>query len=185
MSKLPLTRLLLGVSSLSMASAFSIFTPATAIPVSNAYISFAGAGGDFTSRTATFRVPESTTVTPVENGLRLYDVHLAKMIEVSENYCKDRESDYLIHWNYEVDQGKIFMGEFSWSCQFARDTLKKFGTSETETVTIYHTDNPKSETIYVLNINRNNAKEFLSLVQTIKPKCIEMTPKICPGDRLE
>lgn len=180
-----LNKFLLGISSFSLASVSSFLNPAMAIPVPNAYISFAGAGGDFTSRTATFRAPESTATQPVENGLRLYDVHLAKMIEVSENYCKDRESSYLIHWNYEVDQGKIFMGEFSWSCQLARDTFKKFGTAGTEKVTIHHRDEPVSETISVLNINSNNAKEFLSFVQTLKPKCIEMTPKICPGDRLE
>jgi serine/threonine-protein kinase len=183
--KFPLTKLLFAVSSVSITGILAIFTPVTAISVANAYINFAGAGGDFSSRTATFLVPESTAVTPVKNGLRLYEVHLAKMIEVSESYCQDRESDYLIHWIYKVDQGKIFMGQFSWSCQFARDTLKKFGSSGTEKMTIHHRGNPTSETISVLDINSNNAKEFINLVKTLKPKCLEMSSPICPGDRLE
>jgi serine/threonine-protein kinase len=183
--KLALFRLLLSVASLGLAGISSLFASVAAIPVLNVNINFAGAGGDFSSRTATFRVPDSTTVTPVENGLRLYEIHLAKMIEVTESFCKDRDSDYIIYWNYEADEGKIFMGEFSLSCQFARETLEKFGTSGTEEVTIHHRGNPTSENISILNLNSKNAKQFRSLVQSLKPSCIETTPKICPGDRLE
>jgi serine/threonine-protein kinase len=185
MSKLPLNRLLLGVSSFSLASIFSLVSSVTAIPVSNTYINFAGAGGDFSSRTATFRASESTTTTPVKDGLRLYNVHLAKMIEVSEHFCRDRDSDYKFYWNYEADQGKVFMGQFSWSYQFARDTLKKFGSSGEEKITIHYVDNPQSETISALNLSGKNAQEFMGLVKTLKPQCIDYTPKICPGDRLD
>lgn len=81
----------------------SLLTSVSALPVINADINFAGAGGDFSSRTATFIVPESTTVIPVENyGLRLYEAHLGKMIEVTFSFCQDRESDYIVHWNYEA-----------------------------------------------------------------------------------
>ncbi|MDJ0846392.1 MAG: hypothetical protein QNJ08_19410, partial [Crocosphaera sp.] len=55
----------------------SSFISMMAIPVHNVYINFAGAGGDFSSRTGTFRVSSSTTVTPVKYGLRLYEIHLA------------------------------------------------------------------------------------------------------------
>ncbi len=179
-------QLVLKISSYSLTTLAFVGSSVTAIPVPNANISFAGAGGDFSSRTATFTVPDVTTVTPVENGLRLYEVHLAKMIEVSENFCKDRDDDYIINWNYEANQGKIFMGEFSLSCEFARETLQNFGTSGTETVIISHRGNPVSETISTLDINQKNAPEFINLVHSsMKPSCIDMTPKICPGDRLE
>jgi hypothetical protein len=183
--KLPLTRLLLGITSLSCTSIFSFAASVTAIPVSNAYINFAGAGGDFSGRSGTFRASEATTTTPVTDGLRLYEVHLAKMLEVSVNFCKDREPNYKFTWNYEADQGKVYMGEYSWTCQFALDTLKKFGSSGTEEITIHYVDNPKKETISALNITGKNAKEFIDLVKTLKPQCIDYTPKICPGDRLE
>lgn len=166
--------------------AFASFcSPVSGIPVNNAYINIAGAGGDFTGRTATFRAEEKTTVTPVKNGLRLYEVHLAKMIEVSEFYCRDREPNYKFTWNYEAEQGKVYMGQYSWTCQFARDTLKKFGSSEEETITIHYVDNPKKETLSALNITGENAKSFIDLVKTLKPECIDYKPKICPGDRLE
>ncbi len=77
------------------------------------------------------------------------------------------------------------MGEYALSCQFARDTFQTFGTGESEEITIHHRDNPIQETIATLALDPNNSKEFVSLVQTLKPQCMETTPKICPGDRLE
>lgn len=176
----------LGLFTVGIAFTGTLFTSVTnAIPVTNAYIGIAGAGGDFSSRTATFRVPDKSTTKLVKYGLRLYDVHLAKMIEVSNNYCQDRESNYVIHWNYEAEGGKIYMGKYNLTCQFAKNTMKKFGTSAPENVTIDYAGNSESVKITPLNLNSNNAKEFASLVQSIKPTCIESKPRICPGDRLE
>ena len=175
----------ISITTVAITVASTIFTAANAIPVANAYINFAGAGGDFSSRTATFRVPDKSTTTPVKDGLRLYEVHLAKMIEVTNDFCKDQKGDYVVYWNYEAEDGKVFMGKYSLTCQFAEDTIKKFGTSGQENVTVNHRDNPTTVKISPLNLNSQNAQEFAKLVQSIKPACIEMTPKICPGDRLE
>lgn len=175
----------LKLSALWLAFNSSLFpSVANGIPVTNAYINFAGAGGDFSSRTATFSVPDKDTTKLVKDGLRLYDIHLAKMIEVTNDFCKDQKSDYVVYWNYEAEDGKIFMGKYSLTCQFAKDTLKKFGTSATEKVTINHRGNPTTVKITTLNLNSKNAKEFATLAQSIKPSCIEANPKICPGDRL-
>ncbi len=157
---------------------------AIAIPVPNAYINFAGAGGDFNSRTATFQVSDRTTTTSIGKSFRLYEAHLAKMVELTYNFCQDRESNYIIYWNYEADAGKVFMGEFPLSCQFARETFQTFGTGENEVVTVNYRDNPIQETIATLAVDENNSKQFASLIQTLKPQCIDTTPKICPGDRL-
>jgi hypothetical protein len=176
----------LGFSTVGIALTGTLFATVTnAIPIANAYIGIAGAGGDFSSRTATFRVPDKSTTQVVKYGLRLYDLHLAKMIEVANNYCQDRESNYVIHWNYEAEGGKVYMGKYDMTCQFAKNTLKKFGTAAPENVTIDYAGNSQTVKIVPLNLNSKNAKEFASLVQSIKPKCIEGTPKICPGDRLE
>jgi hypothetical protein len=160
-------------------------TETNAIPVTNAYIGIAGAGGDFSSRTATFRVPDKSTTKLVQDGLRLYEVHLAKMIEVTNNYCQDRESNYVVHWIYQAEGGKVFMGNYDMTCQFAKNTMKKFGTAASETVPIDYAGHSESVKITPLNLNSENAKEFTSLVQSIKPTCIESIPKICPSDRLE
>lgn len=169
----------------ALAGLIAYCNPVSAIPVNNAYINIAGAGGDFTGRAATFRVEDKTTVTPVKDGLRLYELHLAKMIEVSEHFCRDREPEYKFTWNYEAEGGKVYMGEYSWTCQFARDTLKKFGSSGEENITIHYVDNPQKETISALNITGKNAENFIHLVRTLKPECIDYNPPICPGDRLE
>jgi hypothetical protein len=176
----------LGLSAVGIVFTGTLFVPVSqAIPVTNAYIGIAGAGGDFSSRTATFRVPDKQTTKLVKYGLRLYDLHLAKMIEIANNYCQDRESNYVIHWNYEAEGGKIYMGKYNLTCQFAKNTMKKFGTAAPETVTIDYAGNSQNVKITPLNLNSKNAKQFASLVQSIKPTCIEGTPKICPGDRLE
>lgn len=179
-------RLLLGwsITGITMSS-FLFSMVVQSLPVINAYINFAGAGGNFSARTATFQVPEKTTVSVVKDGLRAYDLHVAKMIELTNNFCEDREPKYVIHWNYTADGGKIFMGEYNLTCQFARDIFKKFGTTTPEMTTIHYVDNPQKVKVIPLNLNRKNAQEFMRLVQSIKPQCIETTPKICPGDRLE
>ncbi len=155
-----------------------------AIPVKNVYINFAGAGGNFAERYATFTVDSPTTVTAVTPELRLYEVHLAKMIEVTHLFCKEREGSYVIHWNYEADKGQVFMGEFPLSCQFAANAFSTFGTIGKEKITIHHRGNPVQEEIKVLNLQGANGKQFAALVRRLKPKCLESPQKVCPGDRL-
>ncbi|KST68964.1 hypothetical protein [Mastigocoleus testarum] len=157
---------------------------AVAIPVPNAYINFAGAGGDFKSRQATFQVSDQTTITKIEKNLRLYEVHLAKMIELTYDFCEDRAADYIVHWNYQADDGKIFMGNFPLSCELARKIFQRFGTGEREKVTLDYRGKIVYEHIATLALDSKNSKQFASLVQTLKPQCIEVTKKkICPGDR--
>lgn len=176
----------LGLSVVGIACTGTLFaTAANAIPVTNAYIGIAGAGGDFTSRTATLRVPDKSTTQVVKYGLRLYDLHLAKMIEVANDFCKDRESKYVFHWIYQAEGGKVFMGKYDFTCQFAMNAMKKFGTAAPETVTIDYAGHSETAKIVPLNLNSKNAKEFAGLVQSIKPTCLPGNPKICPGDRLE
>lgn len=157
-----------------------------AMPQLDAYeVNVAGAGGDFNSRTATFRVPDRTTTTSIGDGLRLYEAHIGKMIELTNHFCQDREPKYIIYWNYEADEGRVFMGEFPLSCQFARETVQTFGMGATETVTINIRDTPIQETITTLSLDKTNSQPFVTLVQTLVPQCIDTVPKICPGDRLE
>jgi serine/threonine-protein kinase len=165
--------------------ATSIPAQILALPIDNIYLGIAGAGGDFSSRTATLRVPDKTTTQQVKYGLRLYDLHVAKMIEVTNNYCRDRESKYIIHWNYMAEDGKIYMGKYDISCQLAQDTMKKFGNGKLENVSIDYAGNIEKVQINPLNLNSKNAQEFAKLVQSLKPNCMAGSPPICPGDRLE
>lgn len=158
---------------------------AVAIPVPNAYIEFArvGVGGSFNSRQATFRVSDRTTITKIGKNLRLYEVHLAKMIELTYDFCEDRQADYIVHWNYQADDGKVFMGNFSLSCELARKIFQRFGTAEREKVKLDYRGKTVYEHIATLALDSKNSKQFASLVQTLKPQCMKFKKKkICPGD---
>lgn len=176
--------------SVSVLSAVSLFLLSTAtaeaLPVANTRISIAGAGGDFAGRSATLSTTDKTTTKPIKYRLRTYDLHMAKMIEVSGNYCHDRPQDYVMRWNYLAADGAIFMGEYTIPCTLAKSTLKKFGTKGTETLRIDYAGNEQATKIPVLNLTSKNAAEFAKFAQTIKPACMETSgKKICPGDRLE
>ena len=173
--------------SLSLASlTLLVATTTQALPVPNTHISIAGAGGDFTGRYATLSTTDKTTTKTVKYGLRTYDLHIAKMIEVSGNYCQDRPADYLMRWNYLAAGGTVFMGEYTIPCTLSKNTLKKFGTKGTETLPIDYAGNEQASKIPVLNFTQGNAADFAKFAQTLKPTCIETSgKKICPGDRLE
>lgn len=156
-----------------------------AIPVPNAYINFARPGGDFSSRTVTFAVPEKDTTTLAQDGLRLYEIHLAKMIEVTNEFCKEQKDSYVIHWNYELEDRKVFMGKYSFSCQFVKDTVKEFGTSGVESIEVHQAGKPTVVKIAPLNLRGKNVQQFSTLVQFIKPVCIQLEQRICPGHRWE
>lgn len=176
--------------SVSVLSAVSLVLLSTvmaqALPVANTRISIAGAGGDFTGRYATLSTTDKTTTKKGQYGLSTYDLHIAKMIEVSGNYCQDRPQDYVMRWNYSAADGAIFMGEYTIPCTLAKSTLKKFGTKGTETLAIDYAGNEEATKIPVLNLTQSNAAEFAKFAKSLKPACIETSgKKICPGDRLE
>lgn len=161
-------------------------TTAQAIPAPNTRIGIAGAGGDSTGRSATLSTTDKTTTKTVKYGLRTYDLHVAKMIEVSANYCQDRPADYVMRWNYMAADGGIFMGEYTIPCALAKNTFKKFGTKGTETLSIDYAGNEEATKVAVLNLTQSNAADFAKFTKTLKPTCIETSGnKLCPGDRLE
>ena len=174
----------LSLSGVSLAL-LGITASAQALPVANTRISIAGAGGDFSGRAATLSTTDKTTVNKVKYGLRTYDLHVAKMIEVSGHYCQDRPQDYVMRWNYFAADRTVFMGEYTIPCTLAKNTLKKFGTKGTETLPIDYAGNKQATKFPVLNLTQSNAATFAKFVQTLKPACVETAGnKLCPGDRL-
>lgn len=172
----------LTLSLISIAS----FGAASSAQANDPRVSIAGAGGDSSSRYATLSTISKNTTQKAENGLRLYDLHIAKMLEVSSHYCQDRPKDYSLHWNYLADEGKIFMGAYHIPCSLAKNTLKKFGVKGTVTLPIDYAGNEDPTTFPALNLTSKNAADFAKFVQTLKPACMETSgKKICPGARLE
>ncbi|MFM7446978.1 MAG: hypothetical protein ACKO24_00065 [Leptolyngbyaceae cyanobacterium] len=156
----------------------------TAIPIPTAYINFAGAKGNFSARQATFRVPDRTPTTPVKNGLRSYEIHLAGMIEVTHWFCRYQKPDYTLYWHYEANNGKIFMGQYALSCQTARQIAATIGLGPTERVTLHNQGRVNQAMIPSLNLTGRNRWRFQAIVAQLKPECSETTPPVCPGDQL-
>lgn len=152
----------------------------TEVPITR--IDFAGAGGDFQHRTGTFVVPDrDTTVSAYGGSLRRYDVHIAKMIEITAAVWCTQSKDYQgVYWNYEAENGNRFMGEYYISCTTARQIVQAYGLGRPEKTFIYHRgQGPETVNIPVLNLYGNKIPRFLKFVQTLKPKCVDT---LCPGD---
>jgi hypothetical protein len=168
---------------LALMGAASLTPMATALQVPITQINFAGSGS-LPLTTATFTVPDRNTTISAGQGLRRYDAHVAKMIELTQFWCQGRQPDFTVEWNYEADGGKVFMGQYPMTCRFAGNVFQTIGNGPRERVIISYRGNPRSETIQALDLKAAKAKKFRNLVQTIKPQCIENL-NICPGDSLE
>jgi len=156
----------------------------TAMPVPNAYINFAGAKGNVSARQATFRVPDRSPTTPAKNGLRSYEIDLAKMIEVTHWFCRYQKPAYTLYWHYEANNGKTFMGQYTLSCQTARQIVATIGLGPTERVAIHNQGRVNQAMIASLNLTGRNRWRFQAIVVQLKPECSETTPPVCPGDQL-
>lgn len=158
----------------------SIVIAETAVPITR--ITFAGAGGSFTERYGTFIVPDKdTSVSAYGGALSRYDVHIAKMIEITHfRWCEPRPNYKGVYYNYNADNGKVFMGEFYISCDLAKNAVKSFGVGRPESTLIYDQNHPSTNSIPVLDLNGKKIAQFQRLVQSIRPRCID---KLCPGDR--
>ncbi|MGB5962659.1 MAG: hypothetical protein WBG73_18615 [Coleofasciculaceae cyanobacterium] len=156
-------------------------TAETAVPITR--ISFAGAGGNFTQRYGIFVVPDQDTSLSAYGGaLSRYDVHIAKMIEITHfEWCEPRPNYQGVYYSYEANNGKVFMGQLYISCAMAQNAVKTFGLGRPESTVIYDRDRSSTVSIPVLDLNGRKIPEFKRLVQSIRPQCID---KLCPGDRI-
>lgn len=152
----------------------------TAVPITR--ISFAGAGGNFSQRYGTFVVPDKDTSLPAYGGaLTRYDVHVAKMIEITHfEWCQKRPNYQGVYYSYEANNG-IFMGQLYISCDLAKNAVDTFGLGRPESTVIYDRDRPSTVSIPVLDLNGRKIPQFQRLVQSIRPQCID---KLCPGDSI-
>ena len=110
--------------------------------------------------------------------LRLYDIHIAKMFEISHFLCdRDRTSEGY-DWSYEAENGNIEMGRFKISCNLARSTAATYGLGKPKTTVIRRNFNLKNGrpsiavekyAIPTLNIAKNRVVQWKTFVQTFPP----------------
>ena len=95
-------------------------------------------------------VPDAdTTVSAYGGRLRLYDVHIAKMIEYTHYLCtcprragsspqENCSSIKSYEWSYSADRRRTDMGDFTITCELAQSLVDTYGLGKPELTTINH-----------------------------------------------
>lgn len=129
----------------------------------------------FVEEMAGITVPDRDTTRSAYGGeLRLYDVHIAKMFEVTKHFC-DRGFRGGLQWNYRAGGGNINMGFFQVTCAEANSIANRFGLGESETTPIQFLGEEgyrREETreIPILNIVGSKIPLWLDFVETFSPR---------------
>ncbi len=126
--------------------------------------------------TYTLTVPEGNTTKSAYGGqLRLYDVHIAKMFEVTYSDCQEAPNAGSRTWFYRAGNGKIDMGQFRITCQLATDIANSYGLGKPERTIIEYSQEEsgspiaRTRSIPVLNISGKKITNWLDFVQNFRP----------------
>jgi serine/threonine-protein kinase len=120
-------------------------------------------------------VPNHDTTRPAYGGrLRLYDVHLAKMFEVTHFQCNSSEggmvSDGRIIWRYHAGNGDINMGAFDISCRMANQIVREYGLGQTEVTRMVYYRAPVTQNIPVLDITGDKVPRWIDFSISFRPE---------------
>lgn len=132
------------------------------------------AKADNTSMEGEFLVPDRDTTRPaygVGSRLRRYDVHVAKMFELTNYQCRQDPGLMRINWQYYANSGNTRMGAFNINCRLAQDIAVAYGLGRSEQTAILK--DGRFEEVYdvpTLNImGANKISKWLSFSQTFRP----------------
>lgn len=119
--------------------------------------------------------PNRDTTQPAYGGkLRLYDVHLAKMFEISHFLCQQSRGASGYEWVYSAGNGSIRMGKFKISCSLASEMASTYGLGKLERTSIARDTEggpPESDvySIPILDITGSKVQRWMNFVQNFKP----------------
>ena len=122
-------------------------------------------------------VPDRDTTRSAYGGkLRLYDVHIAKMFEVTHFFCQQyqQHDTYEQLWGYAAGGGDIRMGRFKVSCRLAADIAAGYGLGKVERTDIqvsYEGGGGETQTyqIPILNITGGKVTRWMNFTQKFRP----------------
>jgi hypothetical protein len=110
-----------------------------------------------------------TTLAAYGGRLRLYDVHIAKMFEMSHYDCKSAsyKGDYTFRWVYLAGSGgnKTNMGEFHISCNLANDIAAAYGLGKAE----YTPTSGRPQMVPTLKITGGKIDKWIRFTNNFKP----------------
>jgi len=121
-------------------------------------------------------VPDTQTTKSAFGGkLRVYDVHIAKMFEVTYLDCQEFGEGGSREWSYFAGNGNIDMGSFYIPCRLVSDIVAAYGLGTPQnTVIIYGQEEsgpPISRTVSVPTLNLTGGKEqkWINFTKNFKP----------------
>jgi hypothetical protein len=127
--------------------------------------------------TYTLTVSETNTTKSAYGGqLRLYDVHIAKMFEVTYSDCQEIPNAGGRTWYYFAGNGKIDMGQFRINCQLASDIANTYGLGKPERTAIEYSQGEagrpisRTRSIPILDITGNKIQPWTNFVQRFRPQ---------------
>ncbi len=152
----------------SLMTQTSVSQAQTEVPIS--YIAFTSYSGN--TRIARFVVPNSdTTVSAYGGQLRLYDVHVAKMFELTDYECQTTDRNWSnIAWRYQAGGGDIEMGTFFITCDLAREMAISYGLGEPELTNVTYYRANTTISVPILNIVGDNVERWLTFTSTFRPE---------------
>jgi len=114
-----------------------------------------------------------TTRSAYGGKLRLYDVHIAKMFEVTHVLCQDFPGMGEWTWTYLASEGSIRMGGFRISCNLARDIVRAYGLGKSENTLIRIANEEKQGyrelDVPILNITGRKVDRWMAFTRRFKP----------------
>jgi hypothetical protein len=116
------------------------------------------------------RTPVADTTESFSGGtLRVYDVHIAKMVEITHYQCNNTRSRRDRTWFYHAND--INMGQFRISCDLAKDLAIAYGMDKAEPTAIFmaEIEEPSTKLIPTLNITGGKVKTWMKFTQNFKP----------------
>jgi hypothetical protein len=116
------------------------------------------------------RTPVADTTESFNGGmLRVYDVHIAKMVEITHYKCNNTRSRVDRVWFYYANDTR--MGKFRISCDLANDLAIAYGMSKAEPTAIFmaEIEEPSTTPIPTLNITGDKVKTWMKFTQNFKP----------------
>lgn len=104
--------------------------------------------------------------------LRLYDIRMAKMFEVSHTYCGELGSQWKsVEWHLFAGNGETNVGKFVIGCQLVRDIAGAYGFGQREPTEVAYELGNSTSTQYmpVLNIVGGKVSRFVNFSRQFRP----------------
>jgi hypothetical protein len=122
-------------------------------------------------------VPDTDTTKSAFGGkLRRYDIHIAKIHEVTDHLCQkhNMSAEASLTWGYAAGNGSINMGRFKLTCEDAFYAFQNIGQQgKPERTVIYRSDESGKDQIVLmvptLGLNKNTINRWQGVVQRFNP----------------